>query len=104
MMFGGLTHQPAVDLTMKLIALTPTALQQVFFCDSGSVAVEVAIWAIDIYDAALYYSTVGTSGNYQCYLQDCCPDFYWLMPSTYCKPLTPAWVWMILPAEVNRVA
>jgi adenosylmethionine---8-amino-7-oxononanoate aminotransferase len=42
-MFGGLTHQPAVDLTMKLIALTPAALQQVFFCDSGSVAVEVAM-------------------------------------------------------------
>jgi adenosylmethionine---8-amino-7-oxononanoate aminotransferase len=42
-MFGGLTHQPAVDLTRKLIALTPAALQQVFFCDSGSVAVEVAM-------------------------------------------------------------
>lgn len=43
MMFGGLTHQPAVDLTMKLIAMTPDPLQQVFFCDSGSVAVEVAM-------------------------------------------------------------
>ncbi len=42
-MFGGLTHQPAVDLAQKLIALTPAALQQVFFCDSGSVAVEVAM-------------------------------------------------------------
>jgi adenosylmethionine---8-amino-7-oxononanoate aminotransferase len=42
-MFGGLTHQPAVDLTRKLIALTPAELQQVFFCDSGSVAVEVAM-------------------------------------------------------------
>jgi adenosylmethionine---8-amino-7-oxononanoate aminotransferase len=42
-MFGGLTHQPAVDLTMKLIAITPAELQQVFFCDSGSVAVEVAM-------------------------------------------------------------
>ncbi len=42
-MFGGLTHQPAVDLSMKLIAMTPAALQQVFFCDSGSVAVEVAM-------------------------------------------------------------
>ena len=30
MMFGGLTHQPAVDLTMKLIAMTPDPLQQVF--------------------------------------------------------------------------
>jgi adenosylmethionine---8-amino-7-oxononanoate aminotransferase len=42
-MFGGLTHQPAVDLTRKLIEITPDALQQVFFCDSGSVAVEVAM-------------------------------------------------------------
>jgi adenosylmethionine---8-amino-7-oxononanoate aminotransferase len=42
-MFGGLTHQPAVDLSRKLIAITPTELQQVFFCDSGSVAVEVAM-------------------------------------------------------------
>jgi adenosylmethionine---8-amino-7-oxononanoate aminotransferase len=42
-MFGGLTHQPAVDLTMKLISITPAALQQVFFCDSGSVAIEVAM-------------------------------------------------------------
>jgi adenosylmethionine---8-amino-7-oxononanoate aminotransferase len=39
-MFGGLTHQPAVDLAQKLIAMTPEALQQVFFCDSGSVAVQ----------------------------------------------------------------
>jgi adenosylmethionine---8-amino-7-oxononanoate aminotransferase len=42
-MFGGLTHQPAVDLTRKLIEITPNPLQQVFFCDSGSVAVEVAM-------------------------------------------------------------
>jgi adenosylmethionine---8-amino-7-oxononanoate aminotransferase len=35
-MFGGLTHQPAVDLTRKLIEITPDALQQVFFCDSGT--------------------------------------------------------------------
>jgi adenosylmethionine---8-amino-7-oxononanoate aminotransferase len=42
-MFGGLTHQPAVELSMKLISMTPAALQQVFFCDSGSVAVEVAM-------------------------------------------------------------
>jgi adenosylmethionine---8-amino-7-oxononanoate aminotransferase len=42
-MFGGLTHQPAVDLAQKLIAITPNDLQQVFFCDSGSVAVEVAM-------------------------------------------------------------
>ena len=42
-MFGGLTHPPAVALAEKLVALTPDALQTVFFSDSGSVAVEVAM-------------------------------------------------------------
>lgn len=42
-MFGGLTHRPAVDLAKKLIDITPADLQHVFFSDSGSVAVEVAM-------------------------------------------------------------
>ena len=42
-MFGGLTHRPAVNLAEKLIELTPEDLQHVFFSDSGSVAVEVAM-------------------------------------------------------------
>ena len=42
-MFGGLTHEPAVRLAERLIAMTPDALTRVFFSDSGSVSVEVAI-------------------------------------------------------------
>ncbi|AGA92101.1 adenosylmethionine-8-amino-7-oxononanoate transaminase [Thioflavicoccus mobilis 8321] len=42
-MFGGLTHVPAVELIERLVALTPEPLQHVFLCDSGSVSVEVAI-------------------------------------------------------------
>ena len=41
-MFGGLTHEPAVRLAERLVAVTPPGLDRVFFCDSGSVAVEVA--------------------------------------------------------------
>ncbi|MGW0435068.1 adenosylmethionine--8-amino-7-oxononanoate transaminase [Micromonospora sp. NPDC003197] len=42
-MFGGLTHEPAVRLAQTLVELTPPGLEHVFLCDSGSVGVEVAV-------------------------------------------------------------
>ncbi len=42
-MFGGITHRPAVELAETLIRLTPAHLERIFLADSGSVSVEVAI-------------------------------------------------------------
>ena len=42
-MFGGITHEPAMALADKLLQITPPELNKVFFSDSGSVSVEVAL-------------------------------------------------------------
>ena len=52
-MFGGLTHEPAIRLVEKLVAITPEPLNAVFLVDSGSISVEVAMkMAIQYWQAA----------------------------------------------------
>ncbi len=57
-MFGGLTHEPAVRLAAKLVEITPEPLRHVFLCDSGSVGVEVAIKM-----ALQYQRSLGRTGK-----------------------------------------
>ncbi len=57
-MFGGLTHRPAVELAARLVEITPVGLDKVFFSDSGSVAIEVAVKM-----ALQYWRALGRRGK-----------------------------------------
>jgi adenosylmethionine-8-amino-7-oxononanoate aminotransferase len=69
-MFGGLTHEPAVRLAEELVRITPAGLDTVFFADSGSVAVEVAMkmavqyWAASNRAGKQKFLTI--KGGYHC--------------------------------------
>jgi adenosylmethionine-8-amino-7-oxononanoate aminotransferase len=59
-MFGGLTHEPAARLAQLLVDLTPDGLETVFFSDSGSVSVEVAVKM-----ALQYWRSIGRGEKYR---------------------------------------
>ncbi len=57
-MFGGIVHEPAARLAQTLVDITPDGLEKVFFSDSGSVSVEVAMKM-----AIQYWQSVGVKGK-----------------------------------------
>lgn len=82
-MFGGLTHEPAVSLVARLVSLTPEPLQHVFLCDSGSVSVEVAIKM-----AIQYHQARGQPGRQRLLTLRCGYHGDTLAAMSVCDPIT----------------
>jgi len=59
-MFGGLTHRPAVELGRRMIDMLPEGLDRIFYCDSGSVSVEVSMKM-----AVQYQMAHGRTGKFE---------------------------------------
>jgi len=82
-MFGGIAHEPAVALGRKLTALLPQHLNRVFYCDSGSVAVEVSIKM-----ALQYWHAMGRSQKRRLMTVRCGYHGDTFMAMSVCDPVT----------------